>query len=114
MSHQCSYMGVRVQGGKAGGSEVIRERGGSEGITMTDIYPSVQLSGKRLSGTVRAISDTGEAPTLTAGPSRPSVRQLVQRLQKQIQGSGFILPAGLTSGPPLKSSSRCLRETNEK
>lgn len=32
-----------------------------------DIYPSVQLSGKRLSRTARAICDTGEAPTLITG-----------------------------------------------
>ncbi len=66
MAHQCGSMGFRMQGGKAGRSEVIRERGGSEGITVTDIYPSVQLSGKRLSGTAWAICDTGEAPTLIA------------------------------------------------
>lgn len=84
---------------------------------MTDIYPSAQLSGKRLSRTVCAICDTGAAPSLTTGQSAPAksaFRQFVQQLKKQIQGSGFILPVGLTSGPPLKSSSRCLGETNEK
>lgn len=43
-----------------------------------------------------------------------AVKQPLQQLQRQIQGSGFILSAGLTSRPPLKSSSRCLWETNEK
>lgn len=67
MTHQCGSMGLRMQGGKAGRSEVIRERGGSEGITMTYIYSSVQLSGKRLSGTAWVICDKGEAPTLITG-----------------------------------------------
>lgn len=66
----------------------------------------VQLSGKRLSGTLEKLPHCSLAV--------PAVRQIVRQLQKQIQGSGFILPLGLTSGPPLKSSSRCLRETNEK
>lgn len=70
MTHQCGSMGVRMPGGRAPGSQVIRERGGSEGITLTDIYPSVPLSGERLSGTARAICDTGEPPTMIHGRVR--------------------------------------------
>lgn len=59
---------LRLQG-SYGGSGVISRRGGSEGITMTDIYTPVQLSGKRLSVPARTIYDTREAPTLITGPS---------------------------------------------
>lgn len=76
-----------MQGGKAEGSEVVRERGGSEGITMADIYPSVQLSGKRLSGTASAICDTGEAPTLITGKSRQS-GCLSSRFRNRYRGVG--------------------------
>lgn len=46
---------------------------GRDGITMTDIHPSVQLSGKRLSRETWAIYVTGEAPTLTTGRSPDQV-----------------------------------------
>lgn len=71
------------------------------------VYPSLQLSaGKRLSGMVgggaEGICDSKEAPTLIAN----HIGQHLWSLWKQVQGSGLIPPAGLTSGPPLKSSSK--------
>lgn len=114
MTRHWASMGVRE-----GGQGVIAERGGSEGITVTFIPRSSYLQAKGYLGRrwgggavggVGAICDSGEAPTLIAN----RVGQHLRQLWKQIQGSGFILPAGLTSGPPLKSSSRCLGETNEK
>lgn len=109
MTRHWASMGVRE-----GGQGVIAERGGSEGITVTFIPRSSYLQAKgylgRRLGWWGDICDSGEAPTLIAN----KVGQHLRQLWKQIQGSGFILPAGLTSGPPLKSSSRCLGETNEK
>lgn len=89
-----------------GGQRVIRERGGSEGITETFIRRSSYLLAKGYLGwwvgARGGICDSAEAPTLIAN----QVGQHLRQLWKQIQGSGFILPVGLTSGPPLKSSSK--------
>lgn len=100
MTRHWASMGVK--NGVKGSSENEVGRKGS----LTFIHRSSYLLAKgylgRWEGARGGICDSGEAPTLIAN----QVGQHLQQLWKQIQGSGFILPAGLTSGPPLKSSSK--------
>lgn len=104
---------AKLKGRRSSENEVGRK--GSPGQTF---IPLSNYQAKGYLGLRGTICDTQETLPHTGNwtvckPSRRR-RQLVRQLQKQIQGSGFILRAGLTSGPPLKSSSRCLGETNEK